>query len=274
MNYVRWVVLIMAASVMASACGSGGPPPKQHSQQLTFDPRPGQVLFQVSSGAGFAGPSVYLATRPSVTITGSGDAYVLARGAEDGIYEGRPLALLKGMVPSATLRNLVREAEALGLFDGAHYGTVQISDAGDTSFTFRPDRAAARTVSVYALDITDVDGSLTANQRKNRQALRAFERRLNDSVVHPTVWLPSRIDVTAVPDAGAEASAATPWPGPPLDPLLKAHQRGRCGVLSGRAARTVYRAARQYPGTDWVAGGTEHTLVIRALLPGEAGCGD
>ena len=129
-------------------------------------------------------------------------------------------------------------------------------------------------MSVYALDITDVDGSLTASQRKNRQALRAFERQLDGSVVHPTVWLPSRIDVTAVPDPGAGASAATPWPGPPLAALLKAHQRGRCGVLSGRAARTVYLAARRHAGTDWVEGSTERTLVIRALLPDEAGCGD
>ena len=67
-----------------------------------------------------------------MTITGSGDAYVLARGADGGGYAGRPLALLKGTVPPASLRNLVREAEGLGLFDGAHYGTVRISDAGDT----------------------------------------------------------------------------------------------------------------------------------------------
>jgi hypothetical protein len=35
----------------------------------------------------------------------------------------------------------------------------------------------------------------------------------------------------------------------------------------------VYLAARQQRPAQWAAGGTRHALVIRALLPGETGCG-
>ena len=52
MNYMRWVVPIVAAALTASACGSGAPRSKQHSEQLTFDPRPGQVVFQSVPGQG------------------------------------------------------------------------------------------------------------------------------------------------------------------------------------------------------------------------------
>lgn len=271
MRILRWAVPIVVAAVTLSSCGSVQP--GSRPLQPTFAAPPGQIVFQISSGAGFAAPSVYLAARPQLTITGNGDAYVLAPGAEDGMYAGRPVALAKGTVPPTTLRQLVRQAAGSGLFGDADYGTVQITDAGDTTFVFHPGRAPARTVSVYALDIADVDGTLTVHQRRNRQALRTFAQRLESSVVDPTAWLPNRIDVTAVPDFGAEAGTpAARWPGPPLGRLLEAHGRGRCGVLSGHAARAVYLAARRHPGTYWVAGGRAHALVIRALLPNETGC--
>lgn len=233
-----------------------------------FNPSPGQVVFQLGYLPGFTGPAGYLGARPSVTVYGNGDAYLIAAG------EGTdPGAVMKGTVPVAALGDLVRDAHSSGLFDGADYGTVPIVDAGGTRFTFRPDRAAAHTVTVQALDIDDEDDTLTWLQRTHRQALRRLEQRLRDSVVNPTAWLPSRIDVTAVSDGTSDASTPVrPWPGTPLDALLTVHPRGRCGVLAGPDARRVYHAARRHGPTRWLDSGTTFTLVIRALLPGEPGC--
>jgi hypothetical protein len=89
---------------------------------------------------------------------------------------------MKGTVSAATLRDLIRDADRSGLFADADYGYLQITDVGDTRFTVRPDRAPARMVSVYALDIDDAYDMLTIGERANRQALRAFEQRLIDSV--------------------------------------------------------------------------------------------
>jgi hypothetical protein len=92
-------------------------------------------------------------------------------------------------------------------------------------------------VSVYALDIDDAYDMLTIGERANRQALRAFEQRLIDSVATPTAWLLSRVDVTELFSGSPDASrTAVSWPSPPLDTLLTAHRRGRCGVLSGHEA--------------------------------------
>jgi hypothetical protein len=144
---------------------------------------------------------------------------------------------MKGTVSAATLRDLIRDADRSGLFADADYGYLQITDVGDTRFTVRPDRAPARMVSVYALDIDDAYDMLTIGERANRQALRAFEQRLIDSVATPTAWLLSRVDVTELFSGSPDASrTAVSWPSPPLDTLLTAHRRGRCGVLSGHEA--------------------------------------
>lgn len=232
------------------------------------------MVFQVSHGASMVGPDVYLAARPTVTIYGSGDAYVIPR-AENSWYAGGPVALARGTVPMAELRTLVRDAANQALFDHADYGTAQVTDAGDSAFTFRPGRAAAHALTVYALDTDEADSTLTSQQAANRQALRTFERRLRSSVVRLKPWLSRRVDVTEVSDSGlVGADRALTWPGPPLDPLLTAHQRGRCGVLSGQVAQRVYLAAVRHATMRWLDHGTGRTLVLRALLPGEAGCGD
>lgn len=280
MNPMRWVASIAAILLVGTSACSSVLPGRPGSDPPTFDPDPGQVVFQVRGGVGGLAPAnYYLGSRPTVTIYGNGDAYVVRETVDHRSYPGRPIAFVKGTVPGATLRDLVRDAARSGLFDGADYGEVQITDVGDTSVTFRPDRRPARRVSVYALDIDSADDSLAPHQRLNRQALRVLEHRLADSVVtpdaqEPAPWPPTRVDVTAPHPGGSDADdPAAPWPGPALDRLLTSHQRGRCGVLSGRDAQRVYLAARQHGTTHWREGTTDRTLVIRALLPGEAGCG-
>ncbi|HZC71689.1 MAG TPA: hypothetical protein VE442_13425 [Jatrophihabitans sp.] len=274
---MRWVVPIAAALLAAAGCAStstdapqSSPPPPR------INADPSQVVFRFTDDVGgFIGLEYLLGTRPTVTIYGNGDAYLSWRDRDRG-YPGRPLAFVKGTVPATVLADLSRDANSSGLFNGADYGTVQITDVGSTLFTFHPGHGAARTGSVYALGIDDANDSLSPRQRANRQALQAFENRLVHSVVTPdgppTAWLPDRVDVTLGFPGNPSGVSAAPWQGPPLDTLLTKHKYGRCGVLSGQDARDVYLAARRHRTTYWRDGGSVRELVIRALLPGEAGC--
>lgn len=269
---------LLSLTVGATACAPGhagwrevlGPPVPAPS---------GQVVFQVSGVTGLAPLDFPLGARPSVTIYGSGAAYVIRPDQRDGRYPGRPLAFTKGMVPRATLAELMRAAQASGLFGGADFGAPQISDTGGTTVTFHPGRSVAHRTSVHALHVESVDENLSADQRSNRVALRAFEERLHDSVVLPDVqaapapWVPSRIDVIASSQDPRDDAAAIVWPGPALDTLLTSTGSGRCGELAGPVATRIYALARARGTTHWQASGTDRYLIIRALLPGEHGCG-
>jgi hypothetical protein len=144
---------------------------------------------------------------------------------------------MKGTVSAATLRDLIRDADRSGLFADADYGYLQITDVGDTRFTVRPDRAPARMVSVYALDIDDPYDVLTIGERANRQGtarLRtAADRQCRDA--HRLATQPRRRHRALQRQPGREQTAVS-WPSPPLDTLLTAHRRGHCGVLSGHEA--------------------------------------
>jgi len=268
---------LLSLAVSATGCASGhagwrqvlGPPAAAPS---------GQVVFQVSGVAGMAPFDFYSAGRPSVTIYGSGAAYVIRPDQGDGRYPGRPLSFTKGTVPRPTLAELMRAAQASGLFAGADFGAPRISDAGGTTVTFHPGRSVAHRTSVDALHVEGADEYLTAEQHSNRVALRAFEQRLRDSVVLPDAqapapWTPSRIDVIASSQDPSDDTAAISWPGPALDTLLTPTGSGRCGVLARPVATRIYALARARGTTHWRAGGTDRYLIIRALLPGERGCG-
>lgn len=268
---------LLSITVGATACAPGHPGWREVLGPPVAAPS-GQVVFQVSGAAGLAPLDFSVAARPSVTIYGSGAAYVIRPDQGAGRYPGRPLAFAKGTVPRATLAELMRAAQVSGLFDGADFGAARIFDAGGTTVTFHPGRSVAHRTSVDALHVESADESLSAEQRSNRVTLRAFEGRLHDSVVLPDAqapapWIPSRIDVTASSQDPRDDAAAIVWPGPALDTLLTSTGSGRCGALAGPVATRIYALARARGTTHWQASGTDRYLIIRALLPGEPGCG-
>lgn len=261
------------SSVLSGGAGTATPVP---------DPPAGQIVFQArSAGGGLTPIEFYLGNRPDVTIYGDGTAYVL-RDEQGRGYPGRPLAFVRGAVAPDVLASLIRDAQRSGLFDGADFGLAQVLDAGGVSVRFRPGAAGAHRVDVYALDIAEADKRLSLWQQANRVALRKFIERLERSVVLgdaqvPQAWVPDRVDVTE-PSTGeisdtTDNAPTTPWPGPPLDGLLRrTGTRPPCGVLSGADARPVYAAARKHGTANWKFSDGRRVLVIRALLPGEPGC--
>jgi hypothetical protein len=267
---------VLAVGV-AAGCAS------RHEGTPTFIPTltelpAGQAVFQLyASGGGFEPLGATIARRPSLTIYGDGTAYVMADLSQSQIG-GAPWVLRKGRVPTPTLTRLAEDAAGSELFAGADFGTPQITDLGDTTLGFHPDRTPERMASAYALQVTDADEHLTGTQATNRRALRTFIDRLQDAVALPDSpdrgrWTPDRVDVIERTGTSSGGAEPIPWPGPALPGLLTARSRfGGCGILSGPAAAKLYAAARAHDSTRWTVGGVEKAIIVRALLPGEKGC--
>lgn len=265
------IAVVLTAGTACSAAFSGNPIRMPPISELPA----AQVIFQITGGGGLEPLGYIAASRPGLTIYGNGAAYVV--DADLTHAPGTPWALRKGTVAVQTLAALVDAAADSGLFDEAEFGDPDFMDAGGTVVTFRPGAAPARRAVAPALYVQGGDERVTIGQRVRRVQLRRFSDRLERSINFPDTrdgaeWAPNRVDVTERSGAD-DSTAAVPWPGPPLDNLLKdSPGLGKCGLVAGAAAARLYAAARRHGSTHWRVGGSEKYLLVRALLPGEPAC--
>jgi hypothetical protein len=284
----RILVTLLAATAVAltagcadSTAGGAGSGPSRHRTDPATLPA-SQIVYQTGSDGGAFTPSDYrAATLPELTNYANGDVY---ESDPPGLSAspGQPWTVQLGRVAPNRLARLLAAADGSGLFDKADYGMPGITDVGGTFVRIRPSRAPAQHVDVYALYYSEGDQSLSSAQRANRSELRKLNARFAHAVellVGP-MWQPTRVAVvqravtgSSDPVGSADPTPATTWPGPaPRRLLTHDSYDGRCGIVRGSAAKSLYAAARAHKSTHWTFHGKDVYLLVRAVLPGTTAC--
>ena len=283
----RILATLLAATAVAltSACadsavgGAGGGTP--HRIDLSSLP-PGQIVWQTGSdGGGFTPADYHAATEPELTIYANGDVYE-SKSPELTNTAGQPWTFRVGRIALGPLARLLADADDSGLFHKADVGMPGITDVGGTSVRLQSGKAPARTIDVYALFYSEGDGNLSDTQRANRAALRKLVGRFDHAVEHlnTTPWRPTRVAViqryasgATDPVGSADPTSGRAWPGPaPATLLTHKSYDGKCGVVRGAAAKSLFAAAVAHKSTHWTYHGHDVYLLVRAVLPGEPGC--
>ena len=286
LNLARPAALLLVAAV-ATACvgtaGAAGPP-------ATPAPDPDRVVFRVDWDGGFVPLDVHLGRLPQVVVYA--DGRVVTQGPQIEIYPGPllPSLQVRTLTPEA-LERLVAKAKELGLLADAHYDAIGIADAPTTILTLDVDGRTYR-VSAYALaeaGVDDVPGfpGMDEATKAGREALRTFVDTLTGlpdddfagpwATYEPTSLRIFTLPVIELPDDMVPPGGPVAWPIGVIDtagqPFGDGAQGIRCQVVSGDDLDTLLPFLQDANGQSlFTSGGGSWSLVVRPLLPGEAGC--
>ena len=290
------LVALVLASLIGLACAAGpaGTPPTP--TPIAHPSEPDALVLRIETSGGLLPPFVLVTELPELSVYGDGT--VITLGPQILIYPPPALPnLLQSRITEDGLQLLLREAAAAGLLDGdADYPLPGVYDAPTTFFTVNAGGKRTR-VSVYALGLEDPsDPRLTAEQREARQKLAAFAAKARDLAS----WLPedtiierdrpsviTRLQVVVIPADAPQAPqpdedipvSRRPWPLPtPLsqigEPAPWVGPTARCAIIESRKElpRLLEELATANAWTRWEGGQQEFVLLVRPLLPDEAGC--
>lgn len=235
-----------------------------------------EVVLRVAHTGGFVPPQVLVSRLPTVTIYG--DGRMITEGPVPAIYPGPalPNVQVSTLSPAAVDGLLARGEKALG--GSPDLGQPPIADAPNTRFTVR-SAGKLTELEVYAL--AEAGTGLTAAQQANRKAVQDFLNEVTGAVGASEQYEAAAVAAVATPyvagtEPGLEPPAPIAWPGPALpgESLGDGLELG-CVVASGDQARAVLgAAAKANANTPWTSGGKTWSVVLRPLLPDEAGCAD
>ena len=257
--------------------GSSTTLPGADAQRFPAD----QVVWQTSVTGGLLPDVSQAASVPVITIYGDGRVFRSAP-FKDRRFD-QPVPLLMGRVDLALLSTFMTRAETSGLFESStDFGTPDVADMATTEAMVH-GIGSARVLKAYALG-GRFDADLPDAVAENRENLRRLLAAAEELVPIPEPWTPDRVRVLRLaddasfdpkPDADPDA-VPLPWPGPGLDGLLEKMPTGstalECGEVTGPAAGELFAAATANPLPKWTVGGKVHTVIVVALLPGEAAC--
>jgi hypothetical protein len=283
---IRWAVagLVLASTACGStATASGGTSPSAPaSSRVSAD----ALALRIVSFGGFAGLAPDGGRIPMVSVYA--DGRVITQGPEIAIYPGPALPNLRvRRIAVRDVDRLVARARTAGVGTPTDFGTPGIADAMSTRFTVNGP-GGTRTTDVYALSETDAQTSgLTSRQRAARARMRALLDAITD--------LPRTLGAHAVrPDQSYRATAVAAiartwtstgtgidspvraWPGTALPGQPFGNTTGlTCATSTGAAATRVLTAATSAStATPWSFHGQRWSILLRPLLPDEAGCAD
>jgi hypothetical protein len=247
------------------------------------------LVLRVATGGGFVPIQYNLKAVPGVSIYG--DGRMIVDGPVMEIYPGPALPNLQvTRLSEDAIQAILAEARAAGLLGpDASYDEMCVSDMPTTTFTVNAD-GATHTVSAYALgfgDGTTGETGQCGQEAAARQLLTAFSTKLTDlaswlpqgSLGAEEPYLPSEMRVYVTAYQGDPQLEQTPIEWPLEGELGRFGARDvnlseyRCGVISGDDLAAVLPLAQQANElTPWTSAGTDHSLVLRPLLPDEHGC--
>ena len=284
LRLARPAALLVVAAVATACVGTAG----AAAPSPTPAPDPDRVVFRVDWAGGFVMPGTDLGRLPVVVVYA--DGRVVVQGPQIEIWPAPlvPNLQVRTLTPEALAR-LVALAKDEGLLRDAHYEYPLIADAATTVLTINVDGATYR-VSAYALAEAGFDEDAAAGDlideatREGRATLRAFIDTLTGlpDADFADDWAPfeavsvkliaTRVD--QLPDENGEPVA---WPLGDLDTAGVTVGDGslglRCIVVTGEdldVLAPVLAVANTM--TPFTSGGATFLLVVRPLLPGEAGC--
>ncbi len=307
----RTIVAALAAlTITLVSCASGGFPPSATPgptttpgggsatptatpfvEAITHPTGANELVLRQEVGGGLVAPGWILSELPTVSIYG--DGRIVTQGPQIEIYPGPALPNLRVLrVSEAGLQRILAAAAEAGLMgDDVTYLYPVIADAPTTTFWVDAGGAQHRT-SAYALGLGEDTSVISPEDAAARADLVAFAEKLGDI----PAWLGDDVVSADAPyafdairiyaqeaepvtqDQGIEPTIAD-WPlATPLSTFGEPFRAGveppmRCGVVTGdelATLRPALEAANQL--TYWRSGGATYQLILRPLLPDEAGC--
>jgi hypothetical protein len=297
--------LSIAAALSVAACtgagslppggtptgGSASPGATPFVEAITHPTGAEELVLRIEVGGGLVAPGWILSELPTISIYG--DGRVITRGPQIEIYPGPALPNLRvSRVSEDGLQRILAAAVEAGIVGrDASYPYPLIADAPTTTFHANAGGTTA-TVSAYALGLGEDTSVLAPEDAAARADLADFAAKLGDL----PGWLgsglvsseaPYDFDAIRVFAQRATPAAQDPEPSPTIvdwplaTPLAEfgepfratAEPSMRCGVVTGDDLATIRPAlesANQL--TSWRSGGETWSLILRPLLPDEAGC--
>ncbi|MEO7118211.1 MAG: hypothetical protein ABIZ34_04485 [Candidatus Limnocylindrales bacterium] len=277
------------------ASASAGPTPTATSTETASGsishPAGGRdVVLRISVDGGLAGPQGFARNIPQITLYG--DGRVITNGPVDASYPGPALPnILVARISEHGVQTILAAAQQAGLLErDHHYDLGGIFDAQTTTFFLDAAGGRHRT-SAYALGLESGmgDGLPPADELEARHVLSRFQATFLDlsswlgaDVVAndlPYAFDDLRIFVTPA-EAGTDPDLPTQmltWPlAHPLAEFGEAYPMGegvRCGTVAGVDLLTLLpRLQGSNQETRWSSDDQLYRLILRPLLPDEAGC--
>jgi hypothetical protein len=267
----------LALLLVLAACASGGSdaeePPRSAGPYA-----PDDLVLRVEYTGGFLAPQLLAGRLPLVSVYG--DGRVVSEGPVAAIYPGPALPNLQvRRIDAAQVQSLVDRAIDAGVGETTDLGTPPMADAPSTRFTVS---TGLETLTREAYALSEHPTGVTEEQAAARAELAAFLGELTDLATGASQsYAPAAVAALATGYVPAEDPALVQpdvrWPGPalpgePLGPGLGLS----CDVATGDQAAAVLEAAGSADLlAPWLGdGGARWSLLLRPLLPDEAGCAD
>jgi hypothetical protein len=246
---------------------------------------------RVASGGGFVPIEFNLKSLPSYTLYGDGTVIRPVVAAVDTAAQEPSVTPLESIrLDEAGIQSLLAQAKAAGLLtagapvDYGDMGALGVSDMPTTNVTLSAGGVKA-THDAYGLTFAPTDppaGTLTQAQRDARAALRGFVALTEQQDPKATPYVPTRLAVWVAPALAQPIADSEPvvWPlatAPKVSGAAGAEGIDyRCSVVEGADVAPLLAAAQKAPvGAQWIASPDRNAtfqVVVRALLPDEAGC--
>jgi hypothetical protein len=292
------VVFATVGALVAAGCGgadtetsagSGTAPPPSVADAIEHATGPTDIVLRVNTGGGFVPVEFNLKSLPSYTLYGDGTVIrPVVSGADVAQAPNvTPLETIK--LDEAGIQKLLEQAKSAGLLapgtvDYGDMGALGVSDMPTTSVTLNAGGVAA-SHDAYGLMFAPSEppaGTLTQAQLDARAALRGFVALTEQQDSAATAYAPTRLAVWVAPALAQPTGDSEPivWPlatAPSVSDTPGAEGIDfRCSVVEGDDVATLVDAVQQAPaGAQWIAAADRNAtfqVVVRALLPDEAGC--
>ena len=292
------VVIATLGALVAAGCGgadtdspagSSTTPPASQAGAIEHATGPTDIVLRVNTGGGFVPVEFNLKSLPSYTLYGDGTVIRPVVSSADVAQAPNVTPLETIKLDETGIQSLLEQAKAAGLLapgtvDYGDMGALGVSDMPTTNVTLNAGGVTA-SHDAYGLLFAPTEppaGNLTPAQRDARAALRGFVALTEQQDPKATAYAPTRLAVWIAPALAQPTGDSEPvvWPlatAPAVSDTPGAEGIDfRCTVVEGDDAATLVDAVQKAPaGAQWIASPDRNAtfqVVVRALLPDEAGC--
>jgi hypothetical protein len=278
--------------LLLAGCVQGSSPPNA-TATTTAMPTPyynvatgaTDLVLRIDTGGGLVPVSYLVAHMPQFSLYG--DGRIVVPGPTIEIYPQPLLPNLRIMrITPSEIQTILAAADKAGLLaPNADYPAGGIADAPTTVFTVTVDGRTHR-ISAYAL-MAGVHAD-SADDEAAREKLREFADKIGDlnallgrQVADSEAFEPTRMRIFVSQASDDDQAEPAPnrivWPlaGDPATAGQNSSVPGtRCVLATGPDLAAFLDAAKQATAiTRWTYGSLEYSVIVRPLLPDEAGCG-
>ena len=250
---------------------------------------PTDIVLRVNTGGGFVPIEFNLKALPSYTLYGDGTVIRPVVSSADVAQAPNVTPLETIKLDETGIQALLEQAKSAGLLapgtvDYGDMGALGVSDMPTTNVTLNAGGVTA-SHDAYGLLFAPTEppaGTLTQAQRDARAALRGFVALTEQQDPKAAAYAPTRLAVWVAPALAQPTGDSEPvvWPlatAPTVSQTPGAEGIDfQCSVVEGADVAPLIDAVQKAPaGAQWIAAADRNAtfqVVVRALLPDEAGC--